>query len=184
MPRAGADLDGQAPHPQRPAAPEGPKGRASSGAMGTAAWTAGWALPGLLMCTTSQGEAGNLTLLFINLRKPNKQSLLEARPGFAMDIWKMLPYFPISAGCPRRTQGDGGALSMWTTSLQAELTGAGTPSECHIGWSEGQLSGSSHLVPVCEARHKERRQCVLEPSAWPTRPHPRRPHHTPACFSS
>lgn len=42
---------------------------------------------------------GNLILLFVNLRKPNNQSLLEARPGLAVDIWKTLPHFPISDDC-------------------------------------------------------------------------------------
>lgn len=44
---------------------------------------------------------GNLVLLCVNRRKPNKQALLEAGFGLAMDIWRTLPCFPISTDCPR-----------------------------------------------------------------------------------
>lgn len=77
-------------------------GRAHVRALGSAMWTAGeaaWASPASSSTCPHQGE--NLILPFVNLRKPDKQSLLEIRPGFAMDIWKILPCFLIFSDCPR-----------------------------------------------------------------------------------
>lgn len=48
------------------------------------------------MRRSHEGEEGNLIPLFVNLREPNKVFFLEARPGFALDIWNTLPDFPIS----------------------------------------------------------------------------------------
>lgn len=142
-----------------------------------AMWAAGWALPGLLTCLTSRGEAGNLTLLFINLRKPNKQSLLEARPDLP---WTSGKCYPISQSLLAALGGHG--VKRGSEHVDDFPTGRADRGWDTFGMSHRMVRGSSHLVRVCEAKHKERGQCVLEPSAWHT--HLRPPHHTPACFSS
>lgn len=67
-------------------------------------WQGGHSLAlGLLTRRPHEGEEGNLIPLFVNLRKPNKLSFLQARPIFALDIWKTLPDFPISDDGPQLT---------------------------------------------------------------------------------